>query len=133
MMMLTRVLREKYSLEKENQARRTYNSDSLGTPATRTGCPVDFDLLLEQDSLVHGGQSSGGCRVLLELHEAVGIIAWLSDDLASLDLPNLAEDGQNEVLGDVVVQVPHVEGSGRPALISPATHFSILKTRLRVG
>ena len=57
---------------------------------------------------------------------------WLSDDLASLELPNLAEDGQNEVLGDVVVQVPHVEGSGRPALISPATHFSILKTRLTV-
>ena len=92
--------------------------------------PVDLDLPAHELALVHGGEGGLGLGVLLELHEAVGIIAGLSDDLTSLDLPNLAEDGQYEVLGHVVVQVAHVQSLRRPAVISPATHFCFLKTEL---
>ena len=101
---------------------RTYNSYLFGHP-TRTRRPVYFDLLLKQHSLVHGGQGCCCRRVMLELHEAVWVIARLSDDLASLHRPDLTEDGQYEVLGDVIVQVPHIQSLRGPALISPSTHF----------
>ena len=101
---------------------RTYNSYLFRHP-TRTGRPVYFDLLLKQDSLVHGGQGCCGRRVLLELHKAVGIIARFSDDLATFHRADLTEDSQYEVLGDVIVQVTNIQSLRSPALISPSTHF----------
>ena len=101
----------------------TYNSHLFGSSTPGTGCPVHFDFFLEQNSLVHRGQGGRGSGVLLELHEAVGIIAWLSDDLATFHGANLTEDSQYEVLSDVIVQVTHIKSLRGPTLISPSTHF----------
>ena len=124
-MVLTGVLQGRKEVIGENKTLlETYNSNLFGSSTPGTGCPVHFDFFLEQNSLVHRGQGGRGSGVLLELHEAVGIIARLSNDLASLDLPDLAEDSEDEVLGHVVVQVADVQRLRRPTtVLSPATHF----------
>jgi len=49
----------------------------------RAGRPVNLHLLVEERTLVHGGQRRGRALVIRELDEGIRIVTGLSDDLAS--------------------------------------------------
>ena len=87
-----------------------------------TGSPVHLDLLAQQHPLIHGGQSRVGRDVVLELHEAVGVIARFSDDLAALHGSNLVEDGQDEVFSDPIVKITNIQSLGGSVLINGPIH-----------
>ena len=76
--------------------------------------PVDPDLPVEQDPLVHGGERCDCGVVAAELDEAVGVAtARLPDELAPLDLADGLEGEHDELLRHAGVQVAHVQ---RPRL-----------------
>lgn len=77
----------------------------------RTGRPVNLHLLVEERSLIHGGQRRSRALMIRELDEGVWVVAGLPDDLATLYRADLREEGAEKILGHRGVQVAHVQGT----------------------
>lgn len=85
--------------------------------------PVYLHLLVEEHSLVHGGQRRRRGRVSCEFQKRVGVISGLADNLTSFDFANLREQGTQELLRNCRVQVTDVESFG-VALVAHIKRFA---------
>lgn len=79
---------------------------------SRARRPVNLHLLIQEGSLVHGGERRGRALVVRELDKRIRIVSRLPYDLASFHGTNLREKCAQKFLRHRGVQITHIERSG---------------------